>query len=248
LNIHDILKMEEGNLEVWLRDILLVVQNILLVVQNILLVERNYKLVEQKHYKVENKEELEEKIDMKELDPDYYFSNFHKWGFSTKAACFMYTKKEWQTVIHPVVISFYYNKSYAQEFMYKGTKDCSSWLSVKEAIEFMNHLGPERIISYGRKMAMDGAKLMAKIWDTELLIKDESMACNMVNVLLPFQDGERIDNYMYQWILEKYNTIFLTFKFSNGKYYARVAGQIINEIEDYRKAAEALLDYMNNGK
>ena len=88
---------------------------------------------------------------------------------------------------------------------------------------------------------------MAKIWGTELLIKDELLACNMISIAAPIYNEEqanKIDSFN-EYIYNKYNTIFFIFKFSNNKYYARISAQIMNEIGDYEIAAKALLEYIN---
>jgi len=105
-------------------------------------------------------------------------------------------------------------------------------------------LGLAKINEHNRKLALEGAKLISKIWQTEILIKNEEISVNMINILMPLQDEEKI-NKMFKYIYDKYNTMFLAFKFG-GKFYCRVSAQIINEIEDYRIAAEALLDYIKH--
>ena len=37
-------------------------------------------------------------IDIKELNVDAYFSNFHKWGFAQKTCAFLYVSDQYQKV------------------------------------------------------------------------------------------------------------------------------------------------------
>jgi len=182
-------------------------------------------------------------IDLKDLDPDFYLSNCHKWAFSCKGSAFLYVKKELQHLIHSVCISKEYKKSFQDEFSSNGTRDHANYLSIKEALEFRKHLGDQRIMDYNRKLALEAGKLICKIWKTELLVPEENMTGNIINVLLPLQDEEKLKNDIQMEIYRKHNLFFVITKFTNGKWYGRFSTQIFNQIEDYETGARTFLDH-----
>jgi isopenicillin-N epimerase len=83
-------------------------------------------------------------LDLTDIDPDFYVGNCHKWMQSPKGAGFLYTRRELQSRIEPLVISwgwgengsFTSGKPYLDYFEWMGTNDPSAYLSVPAAIQF----------------------------------------------------------------------------------------------------------------
>lgn len=175
-------------------------------------------------------------LDIQDLDPDFYISNFYKWAFAPKSVSFLYVKKEFQNLIHPNIISSYYGKGFVWEFAYTGCKDYSAYLSISDALKFRQKIGEEEIIKYNRNLAWQAGVEIAKVWGTEILIKDQTKIPAMVNVRVPCEDTVLIEKIVKQALFE-YNTYIPCFKFNNGKIYARFSAQIYNEISDYLYAA-----------
>lgn len=119
----------------------------------------------------------------------------------------------------------------------------SSVYSIKEAFEFIEHVGDLNIKKYNHELACRVGKEVAKIWDTEELITDEELIGAMVNVLLPYQEAD-VEAKLGREFCEKYNTLVKVFKYQ-GKYYARFSCQIFNEMEDYIYVANAVKEALN---
>jgi isopenicillin-N epimerase len=78
-------------------------------------------------------------LDLRALDPDYYAGNCHKWLCAPKGAGFLYVRRELQTDIHPLVISWGYegdDPSFLSRHEKQGTRDPSAYLTVPAAIEW----------------------------------------------------------------------------------------------------------------
>ena len=56
----------------------------------------------------------QEPIDMEEIKPDAYFSNFHKWGFAPKSAAFLYLSDKYLNIVQPVVTGNYHGEGPAR--------------------------------------------------------------------------------------------------------------------------------------
>ena len=186
-------------------------------------------------------------LDMTDLKPDFYISNFHKWGFNNKSACFLYVAPQFQTTIHPNIISSGYGKGFITEFSYLGCKDYSAFLTIKDALEFRANFGENEIMEYNRNLAFTSGNEIANMWGTELLVRDKSKSCAMVNVRIPFGDEKMILNAVQEALFE-FNTYIPTFKFSNGNFYARFSAQIYNDISDYLYASKVFLNLLTKNK
>jgi len=91
-------------------------------------------------------------LDIKAIDPDFYIGNCHKWMLSPKGAGFLYTRRELQSLVEPLIVSwgwgedspFTSGSKYLDYLEYTGTYDPSAYLSVPAAIQFQEeHNWPE---------------------------------------------------------------------------------------------------------
>ena len=84
------------------------------------------------------------KLDIKNINPDIYVGACHKWMCSPKGVSFLYAKKEIQSMIEPLVISWGYepennsNSQFLDFHQWQGTKDMSAFLTVPDTINFLN--------------------------------------------------------------------------------------------------------------
>jgi selenocysteine lyase/cysteine desulfurase len=179
------------------------------------------------------------KLDMNELKPDFYVSNFHKWGMTPKSVAFMYVNDDFKHLIYPNIIAGYGGG--LNDFTWTGTKDYSAIFSIKEALEFRSNYGEEDIMNYNHNLAIKGAEIMASIFGTDLLIKDNSHIGSMSNIRLPLNDSIKIKEIVDNIMLDHKIYLF-TFKF-NEIHYARISAQIFNEEEDYIKVANHFMQY-----
>jgi len=179
-------------------------------------------------------------VDLKDLQPDFYLSNFHKWAYAPKSAAFLYVAKEYQSMVHPNIISFNYKAGFTKEYSYTGTRDYSSYFSVKDALEFRRSLGDKEIMHYINDLAWEAGKEVSRIWGTEVLIKDKGRIGSMINIRIPCQDKDILDKAVYKCLYE-HNTYIVSYKHNDGNFYTRMSAQIYNELSDYTYAAETFL-------
>jgi isopenicillin-N epimerase len=78
-------------------------------------------------------------LNLRELDPDFYAGNCHKWLCAPKGAGFLYVRSDRQRDVHPLVFSWGYegdDPSFLARHERQGTQDPSAYLTVPFAIDW----------------------------------------------------------------------------------------------------------------
>jgi isopenicillin-N epimerase len=179
-------------------------------------------------------------FDLRSLGVDWYAANLHKWAWAPRSCGILWTARERQPSLHPVVISWGLGEGYTREFDWVGTRDPSAWLAAPEGIAFMSDLGVEAVQRWNHDLAWQAAQLLCHAWGTEHGI-DERCTGTMATVPLPTElgsspaeatrlrdallDEEAIEVQLHAW---------------GGRLWARVSAQIYNEISDFERLAAAV--------
>jgi selenocysteine lyase/cysteine desulfurase len=100
-------------------------------------------------------------LDMQEINPAAYFSNFHKWGFAPKNAAFLYISDKFLTTIKPALTGNNYGLGPAKEYFWTGTRDYTSYLCVRKGIEYSESFGPNKVMNYNHSLILAAAKRVA---------------------------------------------------------------------------------------
>ena len=83
-------------------------------------------------------------LDMEAIGADFYCGNAHKWLCSPKGSGFLYTRRDQQHLIEPLVVGWGwgeertidYGSDYLDYLQWLGTNDLSAYLAVPAAIHF----------------------------------------------------------------------------------------------------------------
>ncbi|KAG1067336.1 hypothetical protein G6F42_026522 [Rhizopus arrhizus] len=106
-------------------------------------------------------------VDIRSFDPDFFFSNCHKWLFVPRGSCVLYVAQRNQGYIHPTTLTFAYKhhpdgsdtSTFKSEFI-PPTIDTSNYMCVEEALKYRESLGGEEAIrEYTHKIAVQGGAL-----------------------------------------------------------------------------------------
>ncbi|MDD3005500.1 MAG: aminotransferase class V-fold PLP-dependent enzyme [Flavobacterium sp.] len=82
-------------------------------------------------------------LNITQLNPDFYTGTLHKWMLAPKGSSFLYVKKEFQSQIDPLVVSWGYESLAPSESQfldyheYQGTNDHSAYLCTPKVIAFL---------------------------------------------------------------------------------------------------------------
>jgi isopenicillin-N epimerase len=125
-------------------------------------------------------------LNLRELEPDFYAGNCHKWLCAPKGAGFLYVRRELQRDVHPLLFSWGYegdDPSFVTRHEQQGTRDPSAYLTVPYAIEWQRshdwHLVRGRCHELARRAA-DELGLTPVVPGTQ-----HGLYGQMVSLLLP---------------------------------------------------------------
>ncbi|CAG8534621.1 5819_t:CDS:2 [Paraglomus occultum] len=185
-------------------------------------------------------------LDMKDMDPDYFVTDCHKWLYASRGTAMLYLPHRNQENIHHAVVTEYYNKGFQLEFSWGSSQDFSSYLTIHSSLAFRNSLGGESAIqSYCNSLALLGGKLIAAILNTEVIGPEHTIK-HMVNIRLsipsnhPTFDEQKYDLLMF----DKYRCYLALFK-HNGWWCVRASAQIYNDLQDFGSQEKHCSRYVN---
>jgi len=115
-----------------------------------------------------------------------YAANLHKWICAPKGSAFLWVRPDRQKSVHPLVVSHFLDAGFEAEFGWQGTRDISGWLSVPDAILFLEGLGLARVMAHNQELARWSQRMLCDAWSvTPISPIDGSMLGSMATVPLP---------------------------------------------------------------
>src|SRR5712691_10980583 len=76
-------------------------------------------------------------LHLADLGADFYVGNCHKWMCAPKGSGFLYARRDRQSLLAPLVVSWGWPSGFVEEQQRQGTRDIAAFLSVPAAIEFL---------------------------------------------------------------------------------------------------------------
>jgi len=189
-------------------------------------------------------------IDIKNLDPDFYTSNFHKWLYAPRGCAFLYINKKYQDQIVPLSISHGQNYSLNSRFSFTGTRDYTPFLCLKSCFKFFDAIGGEEAHAYQRTLVREAYQLLITKWGTggiltqyqdEYIGKFALIKLPNSNVDFPGNSVSEKAIHIQNLLYEKYK-IENPFNVLNDELYIRISAQVYNELSDYEYLANSMLE------
>jgi isopenicillin-N epimerase len=179
-------------------------------------------------------------VDISSLGVDWYVANLHKWMWTPRSSGILWASPERQADLRPTVISWGLDKGFKAEFDMLGTRDPSAHLSAPAAIALLREWGLEAIQAYNHALAWTGAQRLAQRWGTEFDVP-EAMIASMATVPLPEVAGSTPgEAQALRDALFFEDDIEVQMHAYRGRVWARISGQIYNDINDIDRLGEAV--------
>ena len=186
-------------------------------------------------------------VDVRKMAPDFWFGNGHKWLYTPKSVCVLYVSKPYQGKYWPeptVVDSF--GDAFTDRFIWSGTRDRSTFLTVPDALDFRQWVGGEVAVrSYIQQLSRDGAALLVNMWNRRGshksgLLAPDSMQGTMHNVIVP-TDSKATCEKLGRELVDTYKFQIFAMSVDSIPCYVRAHAQIYLTLDDYRRLGELVL-------
>ena len=185
-------------------------------------------------------------LNLADLEADFYVSNAHKWLCAPKGCAFLYANASMQKSITALTVSHGYGYGFQSQLTYTGLKDYSPYIALQTCLNFWNALGPDFIRTWIKNLLYEAVFLLQNKWNSSLLAPLK-MHATMCCVSLPscifegkkveFEQAETIQNKLFHD-----HCIEVPIKCIDQKLYVRISCHLYNELHEYEKLADAILN------
>lgn len=195
-------------------------------------------------------------LDLAQLRPAYYTGNLHKWVCAPKGAAFLWARPDRQEFLRPPIVSHGENtrrpgrSAFHDRFDWPGTLDPTPWLSVSAALRWGASLFPggwQELRERNRALAIVGRAALAQRLGVALPCP-EALLASMATLPLPTPlqqppaDTARFDPVQTRLYRDHAIEVPIVRWGEPRRRHVRISAQAYNDIADYEKLAEALLD------
>jgi isopenicillin-N epimerase len=181
-------------------------------------------------------------VDLTAIGADWYVGNCHKWLCAPKGCAFLHAAPAAQAGLHPGTISHGYGQGFLAEFDWTGTTDPTRFLAVTEAIAFHQRLGGAALRERNRRLAAQGAELIARRLNTGLGTSGP-VAGAMATIRLPVEDASPAHALAIRRRLLAAGTDAPVHAL-DGALWLRLSAFAYNELDDYARLGEVVAEVL----
>jgi isopenicillin-N epimerase len=183
-------------------------------------------------------------LDMKSLGADFYTGNGHKWLCSPKGSAFLFTRREKQHLIEPLIVGWGWGEERATTFgsdyldflQWLGTDDLSAYLSVPAAIKFQAEYDWLTVRQGCHEYVRQVVDRICHLTNLNTVYADDAYYHQMAIAPLPDMDNPRaLQRRLYQEYRIEVPCVDW-----HGKPFIRISVQGYNSQSDIDKLLEAL--------
>ncbi len=182
-------------------------------------------------------------LDLKALGVDFYTGACHKWMMTPKGSSFLFAKKEMQSLLEPLVVSWGYNSDHPSHSLFldyhqtQGTRDFTAFLCIPASLEFMKKYSWDQVSAACRTLVLENApRFFDLLGATPLAPLHDQFILQLCSFKLPTQDAAHIKSILFnQYQIE------VPVMQHGADVYLRYSIQAFNSQEDLDKLYDALV-------
>jgi len=183
-------------------------------------------------------------MDLQELGADVVFGNCHKWMMAPKGSAFLFVRRELQSLIEPLVVSWGYGSNsefttgsrFIDILQWTGTKDPAAALSVPAAIKFLHDHNWDVVRSQCHDLLRNGIERICEITNMPPLYPlNSDLYSQMAVAPIPQSDLSTLKRKLY----DEYKVEVPLIQWQD-KQFVRVSVQGYNSQEDIDILIDAL--------
>ena len=183
-------------------------------------------------------------LNLDTLGADIYTGACHKWMLCPKGVAFLYSSKEFQDKLEPLVVSWGWesdtpsHSQFLDYHQYQGTNDVSAYLAVPSAIDFLNKHDWNNVRDHCHEKIIETRQILIETSGTDPICSDQDLG-QMTSVVINTKESEKLYKYLKQ------NNIEVPVFNWNGKNLLRVSFQCYNTMEDIHILNKFLSKFLN---
>ena len=173
-------------------------------------------------------------LNITELNPDYYTGTLHKWMLAPKGSSFLYVKKEFQSNLDPLVVSWGYESVAPGESQFldyhetQGTRDISAFLCTPNVIDFLEENHWKEKSKACKKLVLDNYQRFCDLLNTQPICPiTEEFLGQMASIPIVTNNPNELKELLYT----KYK-IQIPVMSLNGNVFLRYSINVYNTQED----------------
>ncbi|GEC78899.1 aminotransferase class V-fold PLP-dependent enzyme [Flavobacterium aquatile] len=183
-------------------------------------------------------------LNIQELNPDFYTGTLHKWMLAPKGSSFLYVKKEFQSEIDPLVVSWGYesvapsDSQFLDYHEYQGTNDHSAFLCTPKVISFLEENNWKEKSKLCRQIVLENYQRFCDLVNTKPICPiTEEFLGQMASIPVRTKNPVALKELLYT----KYK-IQIPVMPLNGEIYIRYSINVYNSVEDLDVLYQAITD------
>lgn len=181
-------------------------------------------------------------LNLKELKADFYTGACHKWMMAPKGCSFLYVKKEFQSMLDPLIISWGYKGLFPSESLFQdyhqfnGTRDFSAFLTIPACLEFMEKNNWSEVSATCKERVLFKGKELADYINTSPLAPlNDTFFGQMFSLPIKTDQPEKLQRLLF----EKFRIEIPIMRHGNTN-YIRFSMQAFNQTEEIDYLIESL--------
>ncbi len=183
-------------------------------------------------------------VDLQKIGADIYTGACHKWMMTPKGSSFLYVRREFQHLFDPLIVSWGYNALFPSQSQFldyhqmNGTRDFSAFLTIPDAIAFMNEHDWVRVAAHYRKLVQQNAEPFCKLFHSKPLAPvNDNFIAQLLSCEIKTKEPEQLQKVLFN----EYK-IEIPVMRHGSKVYLRYSMNAFNSQEDLDKLFAAIKD------
>jgi selenocysteine lyase/cysteine desulfurase len=187
-----------------------------------------------------------------ESRPSVLVGNLHKWFCCPKSVGFLWVRDDCKALVHPAVLSHGTGDGFLSEFVWDGTKDYGSYLSIPAIADFWALQGVDRVQGYCTALLASAVTYLNEQFGGRVVPR-RAPFFSLVELPEALQaysiDGEKKSSTAFtvtakfvQDVLHEQYRVEVPVKTVESRLYMRISAFVYNTITHYECLAKAILD------
>lgn len=144
-------------------------------------------------------------VDLQQMQTDIYTGACHKWMMTPKGSSFLYVRRELQPMFDPLVVSWGYNAAFPSHSQFldyhqmQGTRDFSAFLTIPDAIEFMQEHNWVSVAASCRELVQQNAAVFCdQLGATALAPVNDDFIAQLYSAEIKTKEPEKLHDHFFE--------------------------------------------------